>query len=178
MFVLFILLNIVLGNPQIEHTYGRTEGGIVINEGTLTIHGTLIDPEWKHSSFTNVLGEVERDYSGVDIYDTKGIMLWNQNNNTEVTEFKAVFTLGTTYTPDWYCRTTYPEVAVIEGMTINGDTGLDELLIALPQYNFSKSGTGWYDGVYKDIYIFAQFDESLEKLVYLAIGLDEGDNYK
>jgi len=131
------------------------------------------------------LGQEEREYSRVDIYDTKGIMLWNKykenyvNNDSSITEFKTVFQIGTESTASWFCKEEYKSKVIIEGNVIDINTSYSKFISVLPMYHFSSSGgTGWYDGVFKDIYIYAQFSDSLDHLIYLAIGLDEGDNYK
>jgi hypothetical protein len=111
-------------------------------------------------------------------------MLWNkyrsgEDNDSNVTEFKTVFQIDSERTASWFCEKPYEGNVIVEGNVININTSYDELIAALPQYHFSSSGgTGWYDGVYKDIYIYAQFTDALDQLIYLAIGLDEGDNYK
>lgn len=181
------LLYIVISSYFTTHQYkGVVEGGVVIDKGTLTINGTPIDKTWSHESFVQALGKEEREYARVDIYDTKGIMLWNKykeakdlNNDSNITEFKTVFLSDTTINASWFCENTYKDKVIVEGHVINVNTSYNELIALLPMYQFTSSGgRGWYDGVYKDIYIYAQFTDSLDKLIYLAIGLDEGDNYR
>jgi hypothetical protein len=178
---LYILVSAFINRPG---CYGVVEGGVVIDNGTLTINGNPIDKTWSHESFTNALGKEEREYSRVDIYDSKGIMLWNKyksdaDNDTSITEFKTVFQLDGYGTADWFCNQPFKDKVIVEGNLIDMNTGYNDLVKALPMYHFATSGsTGWYDGVYKDIYIYAQFTDSLDQLIYLAIGLDEGDNYR
>jgi hypothetical protein len=183
MFIIYYLLHSFLGISCWPPQQGPTAGGIVVNEGTLTILGQTIDPNWKHSSFEKALGKYNRTNSVVDIYDSTGLMLWNINNDddpdeTEITEFKILLSVDSTYSEEWFSKNLYTGAVTIEGHAMSRKTSWKELNAALPQYKFANSGhTGWYDGVYKNIYIFAQFKASLHELVYLAIGLDLGNNY-
>lgn len=180
--LLYILVSTFIHQPAFD---GVVEGGVVIDNGTLTINGSPIDKTWSHESFTNALGPEEREFSRVDIYDSKGIMLWNkykedaENNDSNVTEFKTVFQPDTNLLASWFCEQPFKDKVIIEGNVIGINTSYKEFIALLPMYHFAPSGgTGWYDGVYKDIYIYAQFTDSLDQLIYLAIGLDEGDNYR
>jgi hypothetical protein len=183
MLLIGFLLNLIGGLSWLYTPPGPTEGGIVVQDGILTIRGQVIDPKWKHGSFEKALGKHNRNHSIVDIYDSTGIMLWTikEDENpeeTEITEFKVILGFDSTYTEKWYCSQVYTGLVMIEGHAMNRETSWNELQAALPQYKFTNSGhTGWYDGSYKNIYIFAQFNNSLDHLVYLAIGLDTGDNY-
>ncbi len=151
------------------------DGQIVINEGTVTIKGRKID--WKYASFIEALGPVEREDSGIDVYDSQGIMLWKENNDTQVEEFKVVFGPNDESNSSHYAKKFYTGTVIVEGVTITKNTSLDEIRTALPQYDFQMDSETWYDGVYKDIYIFVQYDQTLQILSYLAIGHDDEDTY-
>ncbi len=177
-YILYIVLSSTFG---ISASDGRTEGEIVIDNGKLTIWGTEIDAEWKYSSFMTALGDPERkpdDTPQIEVYDSKGLMIWTESERKEITEFKVVFLPDSSYTIyDWHTKGLYKGKVIIQGATVDANTSLADLTKAVPQYKWEKNGIESYDAAYNGIYIYAQFDAADQKLLWLAIGLDDDNSY-
>jgi len=178
LFLLYFLSAFHNHGPSLSH--GRTEAMIHIHEGNLSLNGIAVDEKWSRKSFIAGLGPHERTDSGIDIYDSKGIMLWRESKKEdEITEFMIVFKNDPKHTYSYTAKTLFTSKVVIEGKEINGYTTYAELKKLLPQYNFEGNNINSlsHRGIYKKIYMYAQHDESLQHLIFLAIGLDDDNSW-
>lgn len=170
---IFHLLRILLGSIFIQIGPGdeSAEPGMIINNGSFTINGTSITPDWKYSSFITCLGKPERvdpEAPAIDAYDSNGLMLWRERMDTAVTQLKIQFVADPEYSHHRYTTGFYTGILKIEGISISSTTTLTELKTELPQYKIEKKYGGNY-GTYKEIHLFAFYDASEAQLQTLCI---------
>lgn len=175
--IFYILLISLFPNLNVGPGDGKAEGSIIIDNGNLTINGTSIDAEWKYIGFKTALGKPEIEDGRTETHESKGIVVWKEGENyNEVTEFKVNFL------PDaekyWITKKYYTGTISIEGVSIAVNTSVEKLKTDLPQYNWQKnSATGWYEGIYKKVFMYIQYDSKEKNIIWIDLGLDDDNTW-
>ena len=159
---------------------GPSEGNIIIHEGKVMIYGKEIDSIWTHDSFIKALGPPEAyDDEGerIEVYHSKGIVVWKESDlYEEVTEF--TLSMRTDTNEFWVeTDTEFNGAFLIQGYHITATTTPDDLKTYLPQYNWKKNVSDWYEGIYKGVFIYIDYDEENNRINWIDVGLDDENSW-
>jgi len=153
---------------------------IIIKEGTVTINGTLVDPQWKLSTFKSAMGHAwnsELEEDRILNYKKEGLIFWKESDNyEEITEFMIALLPDTNeywvYVDDFFKGS-----LMVEGVNITSTTTPDVLKKQLPQFNWQFNTSDWYEGMYNHIYCYAQFSKDEKELIWIDFGYDDDDSW-
>jgi hypothetical protein len=159
---------------------GPTEGSIIIREGHVIMYGREIDSTWTHDSFMKALGNPEAfDDSAkrIEVYHSKGIVVWKENDHyEEVTEF--TLPMRNDGKPFWVeTNLLFTGALIIQGYYITAATTPEDLKLYLPQYNWKKNVSDWYEGIYKGVFIYVDYDETAKKINWIDFGVDDENSW-
>jgi len=161
-------------------TFGPTEGNIILHEGKVYMYGHEIDSTWTHQSFINALGEPEAyddDGKRIEVYHSKGIVVWKESNEfNEVTEF--TLPMRSDGDPFWVeTNLLFTGALIVQGYYITAATTPDDLKTYLPQFNWKKNVSDWYEGIYKGVFVYVDYDEEDQKINWIDFGLDDENSW-
>ncbi len=160
--------------------YGPTEGNIILQEGKVYMYGHEIDSIWTHQSFVDALGKPEAydDASErIEVYHSKGIVVWKEADQyEEVTEF--TLPMRNDGEPFWVeTNLLFTGALIIDGYYITAATTPDELKTYLPQYHWKKNVSDWYEGIYKGVFVYIDYDEEDQKINWIDFGVDDENSW-
>lgn len=160
--------------------FGPTEGSIILEGGKLSMYGHAIDSAWTHQSFVQALGTPEAyddERKRIEVYHSKGIVVWKEYDQfEEVTEF--TLPMRNDGKPFWVeTNLLFTGALIIEGYYVTAATTPDDLKTYLPQYSWKKNVSDWYEGIYKGVFIYIDYDEEDQKINWIDFGLDDDNSW-
>jgi transcriptional regulator of aromatic amino acid metabolism len=66
---------------------------------------------------------------------------------------------------------------IIQGYYITAATTPEDLKLYLPQYNWKKNVSDWYEGIYKGVFIYVDYDETAKKINWIDFGVDDENSW-
>ncbi len=145
---------------------------IIVRQGDLILFGATVDNKWSVESFQKGLGTQPRKEGSYDVYDSTGVFTLNSSpNSNKVVEFHVRFRKSFLQTDwEWEPKKYYLTSVMIENFIVTQSTTLSQLKAALPAYNFHHAYGNYHEGVLKDVYVLAYYDDAKTNLYWLAIG--------
>ncbi len=158
--------------------YGTNGCDIVVKAGQMTINNIPINSTWTYEGFYRALGKPTKRDDRKETHDTRGLVIWRESSNDkEVSQLLVQFAYDPNETA-WYTSTVYFSGTLkIEGVSITGHTPLTDLKQNLPQYNWEKNVSGWYEGIFNGIFMYFAYDSEEKNILWIDFGLDDEDDW-